>query len=327
MDSDRNINVIFFGTPEFAAVGLKYLIDAPNITVAAVVAQPDRPAGRGGRLTLPPVKQLAITHSIPVLQPESLRRELADFKKFSARHGPFDIGVVIAFGQILPADAFSTPAAGCVNVHASLLPRWRGAAPIQRAIMAGDTETGVCLMDVDTGLDQGGVYAHSSIAITEQDDFLSLHNSLADAGGTLLVQHLPDIAGGLLECTPQPQEGITYAAKIDNDEALIDWAGTATDVSRKIRGLSPFPGAFTFLDGKRLKIYRATHNRIASTHNKPPGTILSVSPDAFHVSCGKNALLISDLQLEGKRRMSVREFLPGVQLQAGIHLGAAPSQT
>lgn len=312
------MNVLFFGTPHFAAHTLRALLDMPQVTIKAVVTQPDRPAGRGAVLTPSPVKELALSHGIPVLQPTSLRKELASFEASVAKLGPIDIGVVVAFGQILPTAVLELPSRGCVNVHASLLPRWRGAAPIQRAIMAGDSETGVCLMQMDAGLDTGSVYSSASMPIRDTDTAQTLHDSLAALGASLIQRDLPEIVAGRLHATPQLSDGVTYAQKIESVEGNIDWTAPAPVVARTVRALSPHPGAFTFWRGARLKLLVALEGpEISADTTSPPGTVVTAQRDSLVISCGTGSVAVSELQLAGKKRMRLDEFLRGVTMSPG----------
>lgn len=302
------ISVIFFGTPDFAVPSLQALLDAEAFSVRAVVTQPDKPAGRGQKLRASPVKEMALQHAIPVLQPKSLRKELDAFLASVAPYGPFDTGVVVAFGQILPPQVLNLPAAGCVNVHGSLLPRWRGAAPIQRAVMSGDRETGICLMQMDQGLDTGAVFDCVRTEITASDSTGTLHDRLAGLGAGLLAKRLPEIVSGTLQAVSQPMEGVTYAAKITSEEQRIVWDQEAAILAHQIMGLSPFPGAWTTLDGKRVKILSAEATSTQS--GSAPGTIVGCH-GAVEAACASGTVLIRSLQLEGKRAMSAEEFLRG----------------
>ncbi len=319
-NSTTSLRVLFFGTPEFAAVGLQALLDTPQVSVVGVITQPDRPAGRGGNLVGSPVKNLASSLSIPLFQPSNLRKDDSGFFEFLKSVGPVDVGVVIAFGQILPQKILDVPRAGCVNVHGSLLPRWRGAAPIQRAIMEGDEQTGVGLMKMDAGLDTGGVYIQSSVPITHFDTFQTIHDKLAKIGGELLREHISEISSGKLTAHPQPAEGITYAKKIENQEALIIWDSSVSVVLRHIHGLSPWPGAYSTLNGKRIKIYRAAlaqqGNAFAS-----PGTVIEATSRSLSVATKNGALALLEVQLEGKKRIGIDEFLKGFPLEKGVRFG------
>ena len=316
------MNVLFFGTPDFSVPTLKALLDAPGISVAAVLTQPDRPAGRGGKITMSPVKQLALEHAIPVLQPTSLRKEFHSLREELAQYGPFDIGVVIAFGQILPKDVLEFPVHGCVNIHASLLPRWRGAAPIQRAIQAGDSETGVCLMKMDEGLDTGAVYAEHRLPIEQTDTGATLHDKLAMLGASSLVHALHQIVEGSLRAVPQPSEGITYASKITTEECRINWHHSAHDIALSVRAFSPWPGCFTTWRDKRLKILFASESRRSYAHDTIPGTIVYAQGERLEIACSHgSAICVTDIQLEGKKRMLVEEFLRGAAFPEGEIIG------
>ena len=316
------MNVIFFGTPDFSVPTLQALITMPGCKVGAVITQPDRPAGRGGKVTMSPVKQLAAQHNIPVFQPTSLRREFAALKPELDKLGPFDIGVVIAFGQILPKTVLDYPRRGCVNIHASLLPRWRGAAPIQRALQAGDKETGVCLMAMDEGLDTGAVYRSVSLPILTSDTGGNLHDNLCALGAQTLIKDLPAIIEGTLTATPQPIEGVTYASKLTSEESKIPWTSPAEVIELLIRAFSPWPGCYTMWRGKRLKVLAASSSRRAVPTNTKPGTILHAFGERFEIACGQGtSLTISEVQLEGKKRMAVGEFLRGAAIPEGEVIG------
>lgn len=314
------LSVIFFGTPEFAADCLRVILEDDRFLVRLVVTQPDRPAGRGNKLTPSAVKELAAQHQIPLLQPGRIRKSLPEFLTSLRDLGPFDVGVVVAFGQILPQQVLDVPRAGCVNVHASLLPRWRGAAPIHRAIMSGDAETGVALMKMDAGLDTGPVYVSRRVPIGPKATTGTLAEELAHAGGELLRESLSAIALGNLVATPQFEDGITYAEKISNEEAQIDWSAPATVIERLIRALSPAPGAFTFLHGQRLKIFAAQVHPVSSAA-QAPGALMLPAEGRIHVACGEGSLELEEVQPAGKRRMHISEFVRGNSLKAGDLLG------
>lgn len=315
--------LLFFGTPDFSVKTLESLIQCPDFEVVAVVTQPDRPAGRGNKLAPSPVKQLANQHKIPVLQPEKIKAELDQFLAALKKFEPIDLNVVIAFGQILPLKILNFPRCGSINIHASLLPRWRGAAPIQRAIMSADSESGVCLMHMEKGLDTGAVYSSLQTKITEQDDFGALHDRLALLGAQLCVRDLGKIILGELKAIPQDTQGVTYAHKIENNEAQISWNKNAREISAHIRALSPIPGAFTYVQGKRLKIYnvRSTSNW-PGTANAAVGTVTRVERAVLEVKCLDGALALESVQLEGKKRMEIEEFLRGNLVKVGSTLGA-----
>lgn len=308
--------IVFFGTPEFAAVGLRTLLDMPTLSVGAVVTQPDRPAGRGNKLHSSPVKLLAVERGIPVLQPERIRKAEQAFLDELTPFGPFDLGVVIAFGQILPQSVLDLPRRGCLNVHGSLLPRWRGAAPIQRAMMSGDAETGVCLMQMEAGLDTGPVFSESRTPIESGDTFRSLHDRLAHGGAALLRRDILSIVDGSLTSRPQPVEGVTYAHKITAADQIINWSKSADEIAHLIRALDPAPGATTFLEGRRVKLFSP---EIQSTPLLPPGA-LDVSSGHLRIGCGTGVLAPQEAQPEGKRRMTTREWLNGVVVAPGTVL-------
>lgn len=314
------MKVLFFGTPDFAVPGLKALIATPSIQVIGVVTQPDKPSGRGGAVTPSPIKNVALLHGIPVLQPKSIRKELDTFLGDVHALGPCDIGVVIAFGQILPLQVLHYPAAHCVNVHASLLPRWRGAAPIHRAILAGDEVTGICLMDMEEGLDTGGVFSTATTPITEDDSVGSLHDRLADLGAKLLASDLERIARKELKAIPQLNEGVTYASKVSAQEAQINWNLSSAEIDRAVRAFFPFPGAYTLWQGKRLKVLQGRGNALPHP-TSAPGEIVSATTDRLEIATKDGIFQILTLQPEGKRRMSVTEFLNGNVIVTGARLG------
>jgi methionyl-tRNA formyltransferase len=292
------MRVIFAGTPEFAAAALKALIAAGH-DIPLVLTQPDRPAGRGMKLRMSPVKEVALGHGLDVAQPENLKTETSRLSIVQARA---DVMVVAAYGLILPQAVLDMPRLGCVNIHASLLPRWRGAAPIHRAIEAGDRETGITLMQMDAGLDT--------------DTTASLHDRLAELGASEIVALLPRLARGAVTVTPQDNALATYAAKIGKDEARLDWSLPATVLDRRIRAFDPFPGATALLRGEPLKLWQA---RPVPGHGTP-GMVLEVSKEDFTVACGEGALVISEVQKAGGKRQPVTAFLPGNSLHAGERL-------
>lgn len=311
------MNVIFFGTPQFSVPSLTTLLAVPNVSIRAVVTQPDRPAGRGDKIQSSPIKQLALQHQITVLQPTSLKKELPLFLESLQELGPFDVGVVIAFGQILPKAVLDLPQHGCINIHASLLPRWRGAAPIQRAILSGDHETGVCLMRMDEGLDTGAIYSRQSVPILATDTCQTIHDSLADIGAKLLCSDLNAIIEGRSTPVEQPNIGITYANKIAASEGLINWSTSSREIALTVRAFSPRPGCFTFWRGERLKILLAHESTFSSETIATPGSVISIHGGYLEVACGSGSLLIEQLQVAGKRQMSTAEFLRGTVLSPG----------
>lgn len=293
------MKIIFMGTPQFSVPILQALAKAHDIV--CVYCQPPRPAGRGKALRPTPVQQAAEALGLPVRHPSSLRsaEEQAAFASLNA-----DIAVVVAYGLILPQPVLDAPRFGCVNIHASLLPRWRGAAPIHRAILAGDAETGVCLMQMDAGLDTGPVLLRAATTIGAEDTTADLHDSLSQMGADLVVSALPRLP--LLVPVPQPEEGVTYASKIDKSEARIDWHAPAPVIDRQIRGLSPFPGAWCESAGERVKFLRS---RLAQGHGLP-GQVLH----GLTIACGSGAVEITLAQREGKRPATTGEFLRGFAL-------------
>jgi methionyl-tRNA formyltransferase len=305
--------VLFAGTPEFALASLQALTDA-GIAPVAVLTQPDRPAGRGKRVTASPVKQFALERGIDVLQPTTLKDPEA--VEGIAAFDP-DVLVVAAYGLILPQAVLDVPAKGCINVHASLLPRWRGAAPIQAAILAGDTETGVSLMAMTAGLDCGPVYVEEAVAIGPEQTAGELHDRLAALGGDLLVRHFDAIVSGALEAVEQDETAATYAGKISRQDARLDWQRPAEELHRQVRAYNPVPGAFFLLDDMPIKCWRAAV--AAGAAGSAPGEVLSAGRDGIVVACGSNALRLDRLQRPGKRPVNAGEFA-GVVPLAGRRL-------
>jgi methionyl-tRNA formyltransferase len=301
------LKVIFAGTPEFARAALAALLEA-GFSVPLVLTQPDRPAGRGQKLQISPVKQLALSHGIAVHQPERL--------KDPASHEPLraagaDIMVVAAYGLILPRAVLDIPRLGCINIHASLLPRWRGAAPIQRAIEAGDLDTGVTLMRMEAGLDTGPMLLRCAVPITTGDNAASLHDKLATLGAHLVVDGLRRF--DQLVPVAQPAEGVTYAAKIDKAEALLDFRRPAAELARRIRAFDPFPGTTAILDGATIKLWRAEAIEAQGT----PGTVLAADGAGIVVACGDGALRLVELQKPGGKRLPVADLLHGFSIVPG----------
>ena len=311
----ETLRVAFAGTPEFAQVALADL-HAAGFNVPLVLTQPDRPAGRGLKLNPSPVKAFAQTHGMAVAQPRSLRLDGkypadAAEARVALLAARIDVMVVAAYGLILPQWVLDLPRLGCLNIHASLLPKWRGAAPIHRAIEAGDVQTGITLMQMDAGLDTGDMLAVEAVTIGPSETTARLHDRLAALGGRMLIQVLHDAAAGTLVRTPQPLQGITYAHKIDKAEAPIDWRLPAEVIARRVRAFDPFPGASTTLvDGTVLKIWRATTT--ASAHTSAPGTVLAVGAEGVNVACGEGALCLTELQRPGGKRLLARDFLQSV---------------
>ena len=310
----NTLRLAFAGTPEFALPAFHALAGSRH-PVVGVLTQPDRPKGRGRQLAASPVKLAALERGIPVSQPTTLKNE-ADRAALVGWQP--DVLVVVAYGLILPRAALDIPRLGCVNIHASLLPRWRGAAPIQRAILAGDVQTGVSIMRIDVGLDTGPVFLERRVPIEPEETGGSLHDRLATEGGAALLQVLDCLAAGTAQSTPQREDGITYAAKIDKNEALIDWSQPAEEIGRKVRAFNPWPIAETRLEGEQLRIYAA---RVASSKiSAEPGTILDVGGNSITVACGNDALALTELQRPGRRPVAARDLINSLDL-VGRRLG------
>lgn len=308
------MRLIFAGTPEFAARALSALIQAGH-DIPLVLTQPDRPAGRGMKLMPSPVKRLALEHSLQVLQPENLKG--ADIQAQLASFVP-DVMIVAAYGLLLPKAVLEMPKSGCLNIHASLLPRWRGAAPIQRAILAGDAESGITIMQMDIGLDTGAMLLKKHLAISPEDTAGSLHDKLAEQGASAIVEALAMLAQGQFKPEQQDDAAACYAAKITKAEAQLNWSESADNVARAVRAFNPAPGAFTPLNGDTIKIWRAQPEAAAPG---APGEIIAATPDGIQVRCGTGALRIQELQKAGGKRLSAAQFLAGNPLAAGQKLG------
>ena len=298
------MRLVFAGTPEFAVPSLHACL-ASGAQVVAAYTQPDRPAGRGRKLAASPVKQAAVAAGIAVEQPETLRDESV---RARLREYAPDLLVVVAYGLILPKAVLALPRLGCWNVHASLLPRWRGAAPIQRAILAGDGETGVDLMQMEAGLDTGPVLLEKRTPIAADDTGGRLHDRLAELGAEVLAEGLAQVlGGGMLVATPQAADGVTYAHKLDKAEARLDWNEAAAALARKVRAFDPWPVAEAEIHGERLRIWSATP--IAQVTDAVPGSLVATHRDAIDVATGDGVLRIHELQREGGRRVAVRDWL------------------
>ncbi len=322
------MRIIFAGTPEFARVALAQLL-AAGFDIPLVLTQPDRPAGRGMKLQASSVKQFAVEHHIPVAQPRSLRLdgkypEDAAAARAAIESAQADAMVVAAYGLILPQWVLDLPRLGCFNIHASLLPRWRGAAPIHRAIEAGDTETGITVMQMDAGLDTGDMLLVSKVAITPEDTTGSLHDKLAALGGRLTVEALELAASGGLSPVPQPEAGVTYAHKIDKQEAAVDWSLPAEAIGRRIRAFDPFPGSCSWLGGEVIKLWRCEIDSCLRPSDVACGTILSANAAGVQVACGQGVLRLTSLQRTGGKRLGVADFLRGFVLAPGMVFGRAP---
>ena len=308
------MKVIFAGTPDFAAAALK-AIAAAGFEIPLVLTQPDRPKGRGMQLVSSPVKQAALELGLRVAQPEKLRNNTEALQMLKEVEA--DVMVVAAYGLILPQDVLDTPKHGCLNIHASLLPRWRGAAPIQRAIEAGDAETGVCIMQMDIGLDTGGVVSEHHYAIQPTDTANEVHNALMNLGAEAIVADLQQLkTEGRLKSVKQPEEGVTYAQKLSKEEARIDWNESAAVIERKIRAFNPVPAAWVEYQGKPMKIWRA---EVVAQQGRA-GEVLSCSSDGLIIACGENALKITQLQPSGGKRMNIAAFAAGHTVEAGTVL-------
>ena len=311
------MKIIFAGTPEFAVSALAAL-HAAGYAIPLVLTQPDRPAGRGMQLHPSPVKQFALTHAIPVAQPTSLRLDGKYAEEATAAHAllqdtPHDVMVVAAYGLLLPQSVLSIPRLGCINIHGSLLPRWRGAAPIHRAIEAGDTQTGITIMQMDQGLDTGAMLLSETVDIQAKDTTGDLHDRLANLGGRLIVDALRALESGKLAATPQPEMGMTYAAKISKQEATLNFQASATILERKIRVFNPFPTASAEISGITLKIWHAECVDLTGE----PGQILSVTEQGVTVACGHGALVLKELQKPGGKRLPAAEFVKGFPMKLG----------
>jgi methionyl-tRNA formyltransferase len=297
------MRVVFAGTPEFAVPHLAAVLAGPGCV--AVYTQPDRPQGRGRQLAASPVKQLALSHGLPVHQPLTLKDPAAQAELAALKP---DLLVVVAYGLILPKAVLAIPTHGCWNIHGSLLPRWRGAAPIQRALMAGDTETGVCLMQMEAGLDTGPVFLSRSAPITPADTAGSLHDRLARLGAELLADGLARLAAGTLpDPVPQPEVGVTYAHKLDKAEAPLDLSQPAAQLALKIRGLTPWPVAELTLDGERLRVHAA--EALPGDTSAAPGSVLAKTRSGIDLATGAGVLRLTEIQRDGGRRMSVADYL------------------
>jgi methionyl-tRNA formyltransferase len=310
------MRIVFAGTPEFAVPPLAALV-ASRHEVVGVLTQPDRPAGRGRRVEAGAVKEFSLTRGLPVAQPATLRTPEGRAALEAWRP---DLMVVVAYGLILPPEALALPRLGCLNIHASLLPRWRGAAPIQRAILAGDAETGVAIMQMDAGLDTGPVLLERRLPIGADDDSAGLHATLAALGAAALLEAIDGLESGALRPRPQAEAGATYAPKIGKAEARIDWSEDAAAIARRIRAFRPWPVAETQYRGEQLRIHRARALQDGAVPGSAaaPGTVLGLEDDMWVVACGRGRLGILELQRAGRRSMGAREFAQGLQVTGEV---------
>jgi methionyl-tRNA formyltransferase len=304
------VKIIFAGTPHFAEKALQALL-AQKVNVVAVLTQPDRPSGRGMQLKASPVKQLAELHEITVLQPTSLKgaeiqQQLAEYQA--------DIMIVAAYGLILPLAVLQIPRLGCLNIHASLLPRWRGAAPIQRAIQAGDAQTGITIMQMDVGLDTGDMLFKKICLIESKETAVSLHDKLAELGAAAIVEALPLFEQGKLIPQPQDNQSATYAAKLTKDEAQIDWSLAAVEIERAVRSYNPFPGASSNINDTQIRVWQAS---VCENISGEPGIVLEAQKKTITVACGNGALSLEILQKPNAKSLSVEQFLQGFHIKAG----------
>ncbi len=309
----QDLRTVFMGTPDFALQTLQGLIDA-GCNLAGVYTQPDRPKGRGKQLAAPPVKELALQHGIPVFQPHKLRQPeaVAELQALAP-----DLIVVVAYGQILPKSVLDIPAHGCINVHASLLPRYRGAAPINKVIIDGETETGITTMYMDVGLDTGDMLVKRALPIGPEETAGELHDRLAVLGRETMEETLRQLCAGILQREVQDDAQSTYAPMMKKEDGRIDWSRSATEVHNQVRGLDPWPGAYTSLNGELLKLARTSPE---TNGEELPGTVVAADQDGVRIACGNGSLLVRELQLAGRKRLGAADFLRGCPLEPGATL-------
>ncbi|MBW2688900.1 MAG: methionyl-tRNA formyltransferase [Deltaproteobacteria bacterium] len=310
----QEIRTVFMGTPDFALQTLQGLIDV-GCNLVGVYTQPDRPKGRGKQLAAPPVKELAQQHDIPVYQPGKLRQPeaVAELEALAP-----DLIVVVAYGQILPKSVLDIPRHGCINVHASLLPKYRGAAPINKAIIDGETETGITTMYMDVGLDTGDMLIKKTLSIGTEETAGELHDRLASLGRETMEETLQKLCAGTLQREVQDDDQSTYASMMKKEDGRIDWNLSATDIHNKIRGLDPWPGAYTSLNNELLKLARTSPE---ATDGGKPGSIVSADKTGVRIACASGTLLVKELQLAGRKRLAAADFLRGCPLETGTILG------
>lgn len=313
------MKIVFMGTPDFAAGALQALLEAGH-EITAVVTQPDKPKGRSGKLQFPPVKELAVAHQIPVLQPKRIKtpEAIEELRRYEA-----DVYIVAAFGQILSQEILDIPPYGSLNIHASLLPKYRGSSPIQRVILDGEAETGITIMQMDAGVDTGDMLYRKIIPIAEEDTFETLHDKLKILGGEAVTEAICLLEAGKLTPEKQDDTKSSKAPMIEKEMGQMDFNRSAVELNRLVRAFNPWPSAYTTYYGKQLKIWNAVPEPEDETENQAePGTVLTVTKDAIVVACGKGKLRIYELQMEGKKRMSTHDFLLGVKVEAGEKLKA-----
>ena len=310
------MKIVFMGTPDYAATALEAILQA-GYEVTGVVCQPDKPKGRSGALSACPVKECALKYNLPVFQPERIKRPEAveELKKF-----PADVFVVAAFGQILSEEILTMPKYGCINIHASLLPKYRGAAPIQWCIVDGEKETGVTIMQMDAGIDTGDILFTKKVAITEEETGGSLFDKLSQAGAELIVEALPKIEAGEVSPVKQDEAQSNYARMLKKEDGQINWNRPAEEIGRLVRGMDPWPSAFTYYRGKQFKIWKAQAVD-GGTEGLLPGTIAQIEKQGIWIACGSGMLQVTEAQMEGKKRMSAADLMNGRTLEMNERLG------
>ena len=310
------MKIVFMGTPDYAATALEAILQA-GYEVTGVVCQPDKPKGRSGALSACPVKECALKYNLPVFQPERIKRPEAveELRKF-----PADVFVVAAFGQILSEEILTMPKYGCINIHASLLPKYRGAAPIQWCIVDGEKETGVTIMQMDAGIDTGDILFTKKVAITEEETGGSLFDKLSQAGAELIVEALPKIEAGEVKPVKQDEARSNYARMLKKEDGQINWNRPAEEIGRLVRGMDPWPSAFTYYRGKQFKIWKAQAVD-GGTEGLLPGTIAQIEKQGIWIACGSGMLQVTEAQMEGKKRMSAADLMNGRTLEMNERLG------